>query len=227
MLTRYKIALFDGALLRETALAFQEQLDPFAPAKPTYSPCVTCQKLPPNRCLFLLNAPALRRAAAIMRDRRHVPDGPHFQSSRLQRPNGGLASRTRPLHQNIAVLHAVLIADGYGCAVGRLGGSKRGAFSTSPKAPRTRRRTGQDIPFQIADGNPRVVKSGLDMDAPVNHGLPFFLSSSLGSTFSLRHLFLSLLLARIIHRFSSRSAESAGLTRRATRGHRRRTLAVR
>ena len=134
-----------------------------------------------------------------MGDRRHVPDGTHLQSSCLQRTNGRLAPRTWSPHQNITVLHAVLIPDGDGSCVRRLGGGKGGAFSASPKSPSPGGRTGQDIPFPIADGDLRVIESGLDINTPMEHGLLFFLFGSLCLTFSLRHRSSRYRLARGLH----------------------------
>ncbi len=134
-----------------------------------------------------------------MRDRRHVPNGTHLQTSCLQRTDGRLAPRPRPPHQNITVLHAVLIPDGDGSRVRRLRGGKGGTFPASPKSPSPGGRTGQDIPFPIADGNLRVIEGGLDINTPVEHGLLFFLFGPLGLTFSLRDRSSRYRLARSLH----------------------------
>src|SRR5215831_5723644 len=55
-----------------------------------------------------LNPAALRRTAAVMRNRCHVLDGAHIESGRSQRAYRRLASRTRTAYHHINAAHAVI-----------------------------------------------------------------------------------------------------------------------
>src|SRR5215203_2858036 len=55
------------------------------------------------------DAAALRRTAAVVRLRRHVVDRAHLEAGGLQRADRGLAARTRALHEDVDLLHAVLL----------------------------------------------------------------------------------------------------------------------
>src|SRR5690606_41451858 len=54
---------------------------------------------------------ALRRSAAVVRDRRHVADRRDLEARHLQRAQGGLAPRARSLHEDRDRAHAVLLRD--------------------------------------------------------------------------------------------------------------------
>src|SRR5918994_1694869 len=64
----------------------------------------------------------LRRAAAVVGDRGHVLDAGDLDAGVLDRADGGLTARTRALHLDVDLAHALL----HGPAGSRLGGRLRG-----------------------------------------------------------------------------------------------------
>src|SRR3546814_9267552 len=67
------------------------------------------------------NAPALRRPAPVVRDRRHVADRGDREAHRLQRAQRRFTARARALHVDLEGPHAVLLR----LAAGILGGDLR------------------------------------------------------------------------------------------------------
>src|SRR5688572_18226725 len=55
------------------------------------------------------DAAALRRAASVVRLRRHIVDRTHLEACGLQRTDRGLAARARALHEDVDLLDAVLL----------------------------------------------------------------------------------------------------------------------
>src|SRR5579875_2502484 len=94
---------------------------------------------------MVLSSPALdpttlRRAAAVVRLRGDVGDGPDLEPRGLQRPDRRLAARARALDEDVDLLHAVL-----GRLAGRvLGGHLRGE----------RRRLARALEADVAGGGP-------------------------------------------------------------------------
>src|SRR5690606_22850437 len=101
------VALLNRALLRVAPLALQEELHALAPAQPADRTNVSSHlsslqrqrtrrtHLKPQH--FRSHAAPLRRAAAVVRNRRDVADRLHVHADRLQRPDRGLAAGARPL----------------------------------------------------------------------------------------------------------------------------------
>src|SRR6266508_5102847 len=91
--------------LIQNALALLGDADTEPATYFSYRSTITCHEfsIPPE-----LDTPALRRAASIMRDRRHICDRAHLQSVRLKCANSGLTARARPLDKNLQRAHTVL-----------------------------------------------------------------------------------------------------------------------
>src|SRR5450830_2135216 len=74
---------------------------------PTSVPGTGCR--PSGRTCRVSDAAALRRAATVVRLRRHVLDRADLEAGRLERADRGLAARTRALDEDVDLLHAVLL----------------------------------------------------------------------------------------------------------------------
>src|SRR4051794_14035379 len=72
------------------------------------------------------DAPALRRAAAVVRHRGDVGDLADLQAGRLQRPDRRLATRARALDEDVDLLHAVLLGLARAVLSGHLRRERRG-----------------------------------------------------------------------------------------------------
>src|SRR5258708_22890460 len=83
-------AALDGAFRRVAALALEVELGALAAAEPADRAAVVRH----------LDAPPLRRTAAVVRDRRDVGDRAGLQASRLQRAGPRLTAGTRPPPQH-------------------------------------------------------------------------------------------------------------------------------
>src|ERR1700722_11825145 len=60
-------------------------------------------------CVAYSSDPApLRRAAAVVRNRGDILDGPDLKAGRLEGPDGGLPAGARALHEDIHLAHPVL-----------------------------------------------------------------------------------------------------------------------
>src|SRR5579872_4019294 len=94
VLARRVRAALDGALLGGALVALKEQLGPFATALATTGSGVTHRSDPP----------ALRRTAAVVRNRRHILDGADLQAGGGERLDGGFAARTGALHAHVHAL---------------------------------------------------------------------------------------------------------------------------
>src|ERR1043165_6277240 len=104
-----------------------------------------------------LYAAALRRPAAVVRDRRHVLDGLDVETAGGEGADGRLAARTRPLHLHVDRADAVLLRKL--CRV--LGGHLRGeggAFARPLEADAAGARPGQDVPHRVAGGDDGIVE---------------------------------------------------------------------
>src|SRR5260370_29867563 len=76
----------------------------------------------------VLDSPALRRTATVVRDWRHVLDGLDVETARGKRADGRLASRTRSLDLDVDGTNAVLLRE-LGGILGRDLGRERSAFA--------------------------------------------------------------------------------------------------
>src|SRR5256885_3890849 len=109
------------------------------------------------------NAAALRRTAAVVRNRRDVADQHDVQSGGSQRAHGGLASGAGTLHPNFHALHPVLVArHARGSQRGLLRGVRR-ALARALEADRTRRGPAHDAAIRVRDGNLRIVERRRDV----------------------------------------------------------------
>src|ERR1041385_5121295 len=72
--------------------------------------------------------PPLRRAVAVVRDRRHVRDGRDLETGRLERADRLLAAGARPTHEDLDLAHAMLHRATRG-AIGAERGGIRGALA--------------------------------------------------------------------------------------------------
>src|SRR5579872_6987890 len=84
----------------------------------------------------LLNAPPLRRTAAVMWNRCHIPDRSDFQARYLQGANRGIATGARALHTDFQRPHSHFACSISGGHSGLLRSEGR-ALARSLKAERT------------------------------------------------------------------------------------------
>src|SRR5690606_2944533 len=133
VLSRRVVPPLDRALLRVAPRPLQEQLLPLASAELADRTRVTSHDrnrlsplarspllgLPPARrpgglrpsfpgaagAPRALDPPLLRRPAAVVRDRRHIPDGLHLQTRGRKRLDRGLPPAPRTLHPDVHPLH--------------------------------------------------------------------------------------------------------------------------
>src|SRR5260370_16737943 len=81
-----------------------------------------------------LTPSSLRRTASVVRDRRHVANGSHFNAGGRERPHRGLAAGSRATDTNIHAAHTV-IARQAGRIRRRLLRRERHAFTQSAQPP--------------------------------------------------------------------------------------------
>ena len=104
VLARRVRAPFDGALVGEAALALEKELHASRGG-------TACTVVIVSLATWTFLDPAtLARAAAVVRDRRHVFDTDDLEAGGLQRANGGLATGSRTAHEDLDLLQAVLHA---------------------------------------------------------------------------------------------------------------------
>src|SRR3954466_8584013 len=110
---------------------------------------------PPDVCS---DAPALTRAAAVVRDRRHVADRGDREARRLQRTQRRFAARSGSCHFHLEQPHAVV----HRLAGGVLGRDLRGVrrrLARALEAHGAGRRPGDCIALDVGDGDHRVVEA--------------------------------------------------------------------
>src|SRR5688572_10397000 len=73
-----------------------------------------------------LNTLPLRRAAAVVRDRRHVGDAADLEPDRVERAHRRLAARAGALDAHLDVLHAAFLRGASGALGGDLRRERRG-----------------------------------------------------------------------------------------------------
>src|SRR6185369_16670593 len=99
----------------------------------------------------------LRRAAAVVRDRRHVGDAADLEADRIQRAHRRLAARAGTLDAHFDVFHAAFLR----CAPGALGGDlrrERGGLARALEAGVARGRPGKHVALAVGDRHDGVVE---------------------------------------------------------------------
>ena len=128
--------------------------------------CRRTRGLAPNglgrRAIPALDAAPLARAAAIVRDRRHVPDRGDREADRLQRAQSRLAARNRGPAPAPRALHAVLGGLLPACSAGDLR-RERGALARALETLRARARPGDHVALRVGNRDHRVVERGIHM----------------------------------------------------------------
>src|SRR5215475_1903831 len=142
------------------------------------------QSAPVYRAISVANSssdPApLWRAAAVVRDRGDVLDGPDLQASGLERADCGLATRARALHEHVDLAHAVLHGPPRGGFGSHLS-SERRRLARALKADLPGRGPGDHAPARIGDRDDRVVEGALDVRMAVRDVLAFLPANLLGT----------------------------------------------
>src|SRR3954468_21331080 len=133
-----------------------------------------------------LHAPSFRRPASIVRNRRHVFNGPNFNSRCGQRPDRRLASRSRSTDSHFYSSDP-MIARHIGSVTGSLLRREWSAFARPAKTQRARTLPREHIPGLVADGHNGVIEGRLNVHHAKRHVFAFLL---------LEGLFLALLLRR-------------------------------
>ena len=130
-----------------------------------------------------LNSALLRRTAAVVRNRRHILDGPHFDTRRGQRANRRFAAGARTadphFHRPQPAFRALLAAVMAACW------AANGVPLRDPRKP-SEPALDQEmrVAFLIRDGHDRVVEGGLDMhDARMDDALFLLLEALLLACF--------------------------------------------
>src|SRR5690606_13993939 len=108
------------------------------------------------------DATTLGRAAPVVRLRRDVLDRADLEAGRLQRADRGLATRARALHEDVDLLHAVLLRlarSGLGREAGGEGGRLARALEADVAAGGPRDHGAR----RVRDRHDRVVERALDV----------------------------------------------------------------
>src|SRR5438094_1060445 len=174
-------ATVEGAL-GEALLSLEEELDALAAAVAADRAFVAGH----------LDAPPLRRAAAVVRDRRHVRDRRDLETRRLEGSDGGLAAGSRALDEDLDLLEAVF----HGAACRRfradLGGKWR-SLARALEALAAGAPPGEHVALGVGQRHHGVVEGGLDVR--LAHDDVFLLAPAGADDFLLCHL---LLLGRLL-----------------------------
>src|SRR5215469_6360750 len=104
----------------------------------------------------------LRRAAAVVGNRRDVRDAGDLQAAVVQRPDRRLAAGAWAADPHLDVLDTVLLGRDAGLLRSDLRGERR-ALAGAAEAAAARRRPGQRIALAIGDGDDSVVERGVDV----------------------------------------------------------------
>src|SRR6185369_2081774 len=99
----------------------------------------------------------LRRAAAVVRDRRHVGDAADLEADRIQRAHRRLAARAGALDAHFDVLHAAFLRRASGALRGDLRRERRG-FARALEAGVPRGRPGKHVALAVGDRHDGVVE---------------------------------------------------------------------
>src|SRR5689334_10516836 len=104
-----------------------------------------------------LHAPALRGAAAVVRNRRDVADRLHFETDRLQRADRRFAARAGALDADVERAHADRLG-GIAGVERRLRRGERRPLARPLEADATGARPRDDVAFRVGDGHDSVVE---------------------------------------------------------------------
>src|ERR1017187_1210569 len=120
---------------------------------------------------FFLHSPLFRGTAAVMRNRRDVFDGAHFNARRGESAHGRFPARTGTADPNFHYPQSAF-SRFVGGREGRLLGGERRAFTRPAETERSGARPGNGVAFLIGDSHDGVVEGGLDMhDAHMDDAL--------------------------------------------------------
>src|SRR5215207_9385292 len=129
VVARRVVAPLDAALVRQAALALQEELHALAAALLALGACLSGHGSDP---------PALARPAPVVGLRGHVPDRGDLEAGRLERADRGLTARARALHEHLDLLKPMLHALARRGVGGDLRRERRG-LARAPEAGAARR----------------------------------------------------------------------------------------
>src|SRR3954470_24338861 len=116
--------------------------------------------------------PALRRTAAVVRHRGHVLDLPDLEAGGLQGADRGLAAGAGTLHEDVDLLHAVLLRLAGAVLGGHLRRERRRlARALEPDVPG--RGPADHVALRVGDRHDRVVEGALDVRLAVRDVLLF------------------------------------------------------
>ena len=108
------------------------------------------------------HAAAFRRAAPVVRERRHIADQAHFETDLRQSANRRLATRTRSLDIRLDTLQTVLLCAARGGFGGELRRERR-SFFRALETDLTCRRPGNRLALNIGQRNDRVIERAGNM----------------------------------------------------------------
>src|SRR5947199_4001452 len=114
----------------------------------------------------------LRRAAAVVGDRRDVGDRGDLETSRLQRTDRLLAAGARTLDEDLDLAHPMLHR-APGGAIGGERGRVRRALAGPLEASDAGRAPADHGATEVGDRDEGVVERRLDVDVPLRDVLPF------------------------------------------------------
>src|SRR6476620_11694359 len=106
--------------------------------------------------------PALRRAASVMRLRRHIGDDPDHQSGRLKRADRGFPPGTGTFDEDVDLAQSMLLSLP-GCALRRHLRRERRRLAGALEAHVAGRGPADHVPLRVGDRHDRVVESALDV----------------------------------------------------------------
>src|SRR5208282_2764176 len=123
---------------------------------------------------FLLHSAPFRGPATVMRNRRRVFNGPHFDARRSQRAHRRLPPRSRTAHPHIHRAHSVIARHAGSVRRGLLR-RKRSPLAGPAKTERARTLPRQHIAGHVRDSHDGVVERGLHMHQSMRNVLALFL----------------------------------------------------
>src|SRR5690349_15893106 len=113
------------------------------------------------------NPPALRGTAAVVRLGRDVGNGADLEPGGGQRADRGLAAGARPLHEDVDLLHAVLLRLAGGVLGGHLRRERR-RLARTLEPDVAGGRPADHVALRVGDRDDRVVERALDVG--LTHG---------------------------------------------------------
>src|SRR6185295_472816 len=141
-----------------------------------------------------LHPPLLRRAAAVVRDRRDVADVGDLETAGVKRAHGRLAARAGALDAHFDHLHAVLLRAHAGLLGCNLRGERR-ALARAAETAAAGRRPGQRVALAIRDRDDRVVEGSVHVRDRVRDVLLDLLAAGLDGAAACLALLLLLLIS--------------------------------